>query len=183
MNNNNFFRITGWCAFAAALAMLGAVISFMLAPILGGILEYLFLLLLIVVFYGLYVTHRSESKGLSLTGLLLLLIAIVVDGISMSNYGNPTLSNLWYLAFSLPFLIFGFLGLRSPRLPRGLTVLALLTGGIYLVSGVGGFLAGPAFADNVSSVAILSVLAWLVWLWRVFLSAKFASTLPVATPA
>ena len=181
MSNTKLFRIAGWCALVAALSMLAAVVFFMIAPTVGGILEILFLLLLIVIFYALYVAHRSESKGLSLAGLILLIAAILVDVVSMQNYGNITLGNLWYLLFSLPFLIFGFLAFRSSRMPRGLAVLALLAGVTYFIAAVGGFLGSQAIAENVSSISILFVLAWLVWLWRVFLSKKMAAASP--TPA
>jgi hypothetical protein len=175
MTNNNLFRIAGWCALAGAVSMVLAVVSFMIVPVLGGILEILFLLLLIVVFYALYVAHSSESGVLSLVGLILLIAAIVVDVVSMQNYGSTFLSNLWYLLFSFPFLIFGFLAWRSNRMPRGLAVVALLAGVTYFISGVGGFLGSQALAENVSSLSILFVLVWLVWLWRVFLSKKFAA--------
>jgi hypothetical protein len=179
MTNNNLFRTAGWSALAGAIIMVVAMVSFMLAPMLGGILEFLFLLLLIYIFCALYVVHRSESKGLSLAGLVLLVAAVVADVISMQNYGNTFLSNLWYLLFSFPFLIFGFLAWRSDRMPRGLAVLALLAGATYFISAVGGLLGSQAIAEGVSTLSILFVLVWLVWLWQVFLSKKFAVALVV----
>jgi hypothetical protein len=176
MTENKLFRLTGWCALFGVLFMLAAMVSFPLgAGTLGGILEILFLLLLIIVFYGLYVAHRSESAGLALAGLLLLILAIGVDIVSMQNYGNALLGNLWYTLLSLPFLIYGFLAYRSARMPRGLAVVALLAGIFFFISGVGGFLVNPDFADNVSLISFLLMLVWLVWLWRVFLSKKFAA--------
>ena len=184
MYNNKFFRIAGWCALAGALSMVAAMVFFMLsggspvAGMVGGILEYISLLLLIFVFYALYIALRSESKGLSLAGLILLIIAIGVDIIANLNYGNITLSNLWYLVLSLPYLIFGFLAFRSTTMSRGFAVVGLLTGVTYFISGVGGLLGNQNLADNVSSLSAILMLVWQVWLWRVFLSRKFVTAIP-----
>jgi hypothetical protein len=176
MTNNKLFRTAGWCALASALLMLAAFISFPLgAGMIGGVLEILGLLVLIFVFYALYVAHRSEAKGLSLAGFILVVAAIVVDVYSMINNGPPFLYNLWYLLLSLPFLIFGFLAYKSTRMPRGLAVLALVAGIFFFIAGVCGFIVGTDFADNVSLIAILAMFVWQFWLWRVFLSKKFAS--------
>ncbi len=119
MSANKLFRTAGWCALAGAIAMIAAMVFFMIAPMVGGILEYISLLLLVFVFCALYVAHRAESKWLSLAGLILLIAAIGTDVFSMANYGNSTLGNLWYLLFSFPFLIYGFLTFRNARMPRG----------------------------------------------------------------
>lgn len=183
MSGYKLFRTAGWCALASAVLMVAAMVSFFIAGLVGGILEVISLMLLIFVFNALYVAHHTESKGLSLAGLILLIAAIGVDIVSMANYGNTTLSNLWYLLLSLPFLIFGFLAFRSPRIPSGLAVVACLTGVTYLISGVGGLLGSQAIADNVSLLSILFMLVWLVWLWRVFLSEKMATSIPEAVAA
>jgi uncharacterized membrane protein YwaF len=163
--------------------MVAAMVSFFIAGLVGGILEIISLLLLIFVFYALYIAHRTESKGLSLAGLILLIAAIGVDIVSMANYGNITLSNLWYLLLSLPFLIFGFLAFRSQRMPRGLAVVALLAGVTFFIAGVVGLLGSPDMADNISLLSILLMLVWLVWLWRVFLSEKMTTSIPEAVTA
>ncbi len=184
MSNNKFFRIAGWCALAGALTMVGAVISFMLsggnpaAGMLGGILEYISLLLLIFVFFALYTDLRSESNVLSLVGLILFVVAIVVDVVANLSSGNTTLSNLWYLVLSLPFLIYGYLCLRSQRISRGFAIIGLLTGITYLVAGVGGFLGKQNIADGISSISALLMLVWELWLWRVFWSKKIVNASP-----
>jgi uncharacterized membrane protein YwaF len=182
MSANKLFRTAGWCALAGAIAMIAAMVFFMIAPLVGGILEYISLLLLVFVFCALYVAHRAESKWLSLAGLILLIAAIGADVFSMANYGNSTLGNLWYLLFSFPFLIYGFLSFRNARMPRGLAVVALLAGLILFVSGVIGLLGNPDLSDNVSTFAFLLILVWEVWLWRVFLSKKF-TTISIETAA
>lgn len=175
MSNNKLYRIAGWCALGCIVFMIAAMIFFIIAPAAGGALEILFLLMLAFVFYALFVTHRSESSTLSLAGLVLLGLAIVVDILSMLNYGNAFLSNMWYTLISLPFLIFGYLAFRSSKMPRGLAVVALIAGGFFLISGVGGFLGGQSFADTVSLISILAMAVWLIWLWRVFWSKKLVT--------
>jgi hypothetical protein len=175
MSNAKLFHTAGWGALASAVLMLAAIVSFMIVPMLGGVLETLALLLLIFVFYALHVAYSAKAKGLSLAGLALGIAAVVVDLFSMANYGNAFLSNLWYVLFSLPFLIFGYLAYRDSRMPRGLAIAALLAGVFFLVSGVGGFFMGTDFADNLSLIAILAMLVWLFWLWRVFWSKKFSA--------
>jgi hypothetical protein len=176
MANNQMFRLAGWCALAAAIIMAVAIVSFPLGIIMVGVIgEYLGLLLSIVVFYALYVAYRSQSAGLSLAGLVLLVLALVLDAAGNINHGNNlgnTLGDLWYLAFSLPFLIFGSLILRSTKMPRALAIGTLLMGALLLIGGVGGLLGNQAFADNVTSIPFLLVIVWLVWLWRVFWSGR-----------
>lgn len=188
MNNNKLFRIAGWCALAGAICIPLALVSFILsgtAPIagmIGMIFEILSLLLLVFVFYALSVAHRSESKWLGFAGMILLVIAIAVDVVSL-QLNSTFLYGLWYFLYSLPFLIFGYLGLRSARMPHGLVVLVLLTGVVNFIAGDVGMLGNPGLADTIQQFSIPLYLAWAVWLWRVFVSAKFAAALPMATPS
>jgi hypothetical protein len=145
MTNSKLFRFAGWSALFSAIFMLVAMVSFPLgAGLRGGIFEIIALLLTIVVFWALHVIYRSQSSGLSLAGLVLMVIALVVDVISMSFYSNTVLGNLWYLLFSLPFLIVGFLANRDGRLHRVLTIGTLLIGIFLFVGGVAGFLGSQA---------------------------------------
>ena len=188
MSNNKLFRTAGWCALVGALSMILAVVSFIFsgaapfAGMVGMIFEIIGLLLLIFVFYALSVAHRSESKWLGLAGMLLMIAAIVVDVVDQQN-SSTFLSGLWYLLFSLPFLIFGFLAFRSARMPRGLAVLALLAGVIGFVAGVAGWLVSLDMADNLNTLSIPFMLAWEVWLWRVLISNKFAAASPAPVAA
>jgi hypothetical protein len=184
MTGNKLFKTAGWCALAGGLLMLAAFISFPLgAGMFGGILEILGLLVLIFVFYALYVIHRVQSAGLSLAGLILGIAAIVVDVYSMINNGPVFLYNLWYTLLAAPFLIFGYLAYQNARMPRGLAVVALVAGVLFLVSGIGGFVAGTDFADNVSLIPFLLMFVWIFWLWRVFWSKSFADASPTPTVA
>ena len=177
MSNNNLFRIAGWCAYVTALVML----AFHVFP--GGapasvalILSIVTFLGLTVIFYALFVTHRPEAAMLSLAGLILWLIVFVLNLISLgTNSGNTFLSNLGSVLWPLPFLIFGYLAYRSARMPRGLAVLALLTGVVALVLGVAGFMDSAAIVDGGNLILDILMLAWVVWLGIVFLSKKFAA--------
>jgi hypothetical protein len=148
--------------------MVVAIVLFIAAPPFGAVVEILFLVMLAIIFYGLYVAHRSEWAGLSLAGLVLGILALVTNLVSMANYGNTVLSNLWYLMLSLPLAVFGFLGYRSGRMPRVLSVLILLAGILFLVTGVGGFAVGAEFSDNISLIPFVMLVVSLVWLSRVF---------------
>lgn len=182
MPDYRLFRIAGWCALASAVLLVAAAVSFPLgAGAVGGALEVVFLLTLAFVFYALYVAHRSESRWLSLAGLILVLPAIGMNVASMTNYGNTVLSGLWYLLLSLPFLIFGILAFRSAKMPRGLAVVALLIGATSFISGAAGLLGSQDLSDNVSLIPMVLMLVWLGWLCRVFLSGRLTSEgLPIA---
>jgi hypothetical protein len=180
MNNNKLYRTAGWCALASVVCLPLALVSFMLsgtAPsvgMLGMVFEVLSLLLVVYVFYALSIAHRPESSWLGIAATIIMVVAIAVDLISQ-QFKTNFLFGLWYLLFSLPYLIFGYLGLRSARMPRILAVLALLGGGISFVGGVIYFLGNPGLADNIQSLSIPFNLVWAIWLWRVFWSKKFAA--------
>jgi len=185
MENNRLFRTAGWCAFASALFMVLAMLSFIFAGaapsagMVGMSFEVISLLLLVFVFYALAVAHQPESKWLGFTGVILLVVALIVDIVSQ-QVNNTMLFGLWYLLFSLPFLIFGYLGFRSAWMPRVLAILALLAGLTYFIAGVVGLLGNSNLADSISTLSILFVLVWSVWLWRVLISKKFAG--PASEP-
>jgi hypothetical protein len=186
MVNDRLFRTAGWCALSSAIFLILALVSFMAAGaapsagMVGMIFEILSLVLVVYVFYALSVAHRPESKWLGLAGTIIMVVAIVVDLVSQ-QFNNNLLFGLWYLLFSLPFLIFGYLGLRSARIPHALAVLALLGGGITFIAGFIDFLGNPGLADSIQSISILFTLAWEVWLWRLLVSKKFTAASPATT--
>lgn len=175
MEKNKFFRTAGWCGLASAIFFILAFVSFPLGlGMVGGVFEILSFLAALVVFYGLYRAHRQQSGFLSLTGFVLAVAAILTAiGVLVTNL--PALGNVWYLLLACPFLIFGYLAFGSPNMPRGLAVVELLAGVLFLVAGVAGFAVGPDLADSLSLFAELLMLVWLFWTWRVFWSAKFSA--------
>jgi hypothetical protein len=176
VSNNNLFRIAGWCAILAALIMVSFLVLSSIAPTsaVGVILAIIGVLLMTLVFYALYVAHRSESAGLSLAGLVLWILAGVVDIASLANPANTWLYAVDSLLFSLPFLIFGFLAYRSASMPRGLGLIGLLTGVVWLITGAASFIGSTTMGMVASLGGFVLMLVWLVWLWRVFSSGKLA---------
>lgn len=63
-------------------------------------------------------------------------------------------------------------------MPRGLAVVALLSGISLLVATVAGLMGNEAVFNVVNLVADIFMLVWLVWLGIVFLSRKFAAAIP-----
>jgi hypothetical protein len=174
MSNNNLFRIAGWCALLTVLLTVVSLGIFTASPTssLAVILTMVGVVVLTPVFYALYVVHRSESAGLSLAGLVLWIAAAVLQIISLANPTNSALYAVAGMAFALPILIFGFLAYRSTRIPRGLAVVVLLTGVVWLIAGAISFNGQTTLAVVTNLVATVVWLVWLVWLWRVLTSQK-----------
>jgi hypothetical protein len=126
------------------------------------------LLVVTVVFYALYAFHRAESAGLSLAGLVLWIAAAAVNFASLFDMTNNVLYGVASLLFALPLLIFGYLAYRSSRMPRGLAVMALLSGVVWAVTGALSFGGGSSIGLALTLVATIFWVVWLVWLWRVF---------------
>jgi hypothetical protein len=177
MNNYQFFRVSGWCALVTALLMVGIhLVPSGTSSILGMVIAIGTLLGLTIVFYSLYVAHRAQSVGLSLVGLIFWVLAFGLNIISMVTNISTFLGYLGSLFFLLPFLIFGFLAYRSDRMPRGLAVVAFLSGVSLLFATIAGLIGNEAVVNILNLVADIFMLVWLVWLSIVFLSKKFAAT-------
>lgn len=176
MSNNKLLRIAGWCAIGGAVFIVAAFIFSLIAPSIGLIFEILFILMLLVVFYALFVSHRSESKNLSLVGLVLAVVAVLVDLLSLVIPENASFINFWYIFIALAFLVFGYLAYRSSKMPRGLAVVAIIAGVFFLIGGLAGFTGSTTFAGTISLIATLIMAVWLFWLWRVFWSKKLVTT-------
>lgn len=177
MSNNSLYRTAGWCALLTALLTVVVFVIFTVAPTssLTLILGVVSLLVMTLVFYALYVAHRSESAGLSLAGLILWIVAGVANIASLANPTNNALYAVSTMAFAVPILIFGFLAYRSPKMPRGLAVVALLTGVVWGLAGAVSFNGPTDIAMAANLAATVFWLVWLVWLWRVFSSGKLAA--------
>jgi hypothetical protein len=177
MSNSNLFRIAGWCAILAALIMGSFFVVLSIAPTsgIGEILATIGVLVLTPVFYALYVAHRSESAALSLAGLILWFPAGALDIASLLNPANTLLYAVDSLLFSLPFLIFGFLAYRSAKMPRGLALMALLSGVCWAIVGAVSFNGSTTIGMVAGLGGFVFMLAWFVWLWRVFSFGKLAA--------
>jgi hypothetical protein len=175
MPNDRLFRTAGWCALVTALLLLLIPVIQSGPPAIGMILNIAILLGITFVFYALYVAHRAESGGLSLVGLILWLLSLVLTLLGFLTTLSNSLSSLGSLLWALPFLIFGYLAWRSDRMPRLFAVLVLLIGVLYLLLGLAGFMGSAGFINVGNLVGDILMLVWLVWLWRLFLSTKFAA--------
>ena len=175
MKNNQLYRIAGWCALVTALLMLLIPVVRSVPPAIGMTLNIVILLGITFVFYGLSAAHRAESAGLSLAGLILWLLSLMLTLVGFLTAISNSLSSLGSLLWALPFLIFGYLAWRSARMPRLLAVLALMTGVVYLLLAVAGFMGSAGFVNSGNLVGDILMLIWLAWLGVVFLSKKFAA--------
>ena len=178
MSNNKLFRFAGRCALATVLLTLVVWGFYITAPTssLILILGVLTMFVLTPVFYALYVFHRSESAGLSLVGLVLWVVAAVLQIVSLLAITNNFLYAIASLVFALPLLVFGFLAYRSTRMPRGLALVTLLTGIVWLILGAVSFNGTTTLAMVGGVASTLFMVVWLVWLWRLFTSGKLVTS-------
>ena len=185
MPNKNLFRIAGWSALLIILINVLDMLIFPSGKATGAelVIEIVLMLVFTLVFYALYVAHRAESAGLSLAGLILWFPAFGVNLAAMFNFNNTFLGTLGTLLMSLPFLIFGFLAYRSSRMPRGLAVVTLLAGVLYLITGVSELMRIASVAEFGGLVSAILMLVWAVWLCVVFVSKKFTAATPVPAAA
>lgn len=151
-------------------------VMFSVAPtsVLNVVVSTAALLVVSVVFYALYVFHHPESAGLSLAGLVLWIAAGVANFASLFDMKNNTLYAAASLLFALPLLLFGYLAYRSAKMPRGLAVMALLSGVAWAVTGLVSF-GSPSIGLVLTLVSTVFWVVWLVWLWRVLSSGKLAT--------
>jgi hypothetical protein len=176
MKNNQLFQIAGWCALAAALLMLAIhVLPSGTSNMIGLIITIGTMLGLTVVFYALYYFHRVESAQLSLTGLVLWILAFVLNLFSLIGVLNTFLGYLASFFWLLPFLIFGYLAYQTAKIPRGLAVVALLCGISLLIATAAGIMGSDGVVNAVSLIADIFMLVWAVWLGFVFMSKKFTA--------
>ncbi len=188
MSAKSLFRVGGWCALLSILLVVPGIVASEVAPN-SGIFETVCIvdeLLMVSVFYALFVLHRSESAGLSLAGLVLWIPGFIVGVASRLNPGSAYLDAANSLASALPFLIFGYLAYRSPKMPRGLAWMALLSGAFRWVAASAEF-AGSGAMDALAGLGVLVFgSVWCVWLWRLLTSGNLdldAASSPGSDPA
>jgi hypothetical protein len=182
MANNIFYRYAGWYAILVALLLLVIhVVPLGSASLVGLILTIAILLGLTFVFYALYVAHHPVSPGLSLAGLVLWYLVLALNLASLSGSLGVVLGQVEALLRPFPVLIFGFLALRSDRMPRSLTVVAFLGGISLFITAFAGMLATRAAADAANLLADVFLLIWLIKLGFVFVSVEFSVASPRAS--
>ncbi|NOH02655.1 MAG: hypothetical protein HND47_12205 [Chloroflexi bacterium] len=170
MSSNNLFRYGGIPAIASAVLYvlaLGTGFATGGAPsAVGMALTVVSILSFLVVVYALYVAHRSEGPGMSLIAML-----AAGGGTLGGLFLDPTkitpLFGVVALVYGIGVTLFGWLAHRSPKMPRGMGIVVIVTGVLSLI------LAAVAFAGG--SVEIFGLLnlvltvpyvVWLIWLGR-----------------
>lgn len=182
MNTQSLFRYAG-------IAGIVSIVAFLLIIVLSGgmgsansalvmSLYTVNLLTSLVTLFALYVVHRSESPALGMTAFAASTASSLLSfGADYTDPASPLMLVVTIL-YALAALLFGWLGVRSGRLPRGIGVTALIVGSAAALSVV------AALAGAIDLAGILLMVANLVWVaWFVWLSYYFLTVKPLANTA
>jgi hypothetical protein len=170
MPDKKVIQIARWCALLAVLLMISFFVIFSVAPTspIGVLLAIAGVFVLTPVFYALYLLHRSESAMLSLAGFLFWFPAGILDILSLLNHENKLLYIIDSFIFPIPILIFGWLAMKSTKMSTGIAMTALMSGMLYLVSGI----TTAVHMDNIAMASglggLVLMLVWFVWLFFIF---------------
>lgn len=184
MNTQSTLRFGGIAAIISALLYVGSMVLWMGAgdagtpPPLAAAIYATSSILFLVTLYALYLLHRSESAALSLAALLLLGASMVASlFIDPTDLGNPAVIVLT-ICYGAGALLLGWLAIRSPRLPNGVGILALLMGVLSLAMLVP-MASGAADMVGIANlvVGILYVI-WLLWLGWIFVKGSAGQMQP-----
>ncbi len=174
MSNNSLFRYSGFAAIASAvlyILVLATAIAAGGAPsAVGFILTIVSTLLYLLAMFALYITHRSEAPGISLIAVLAS-AAGSVGGLFLDPTKITALFGLLALVFGIGLLLFGWLAYRSPKMPRGMGVVVIVTGVLSLILAVVAFAGGSAEIFGLLNLVLtVPYVVWLIWLGRYWLT-------------
>lgn len=182
MNMQSLFRYAG----IAGIASIATFLLILVLPAVGGgvnsalvmSLYVVNLLTSIVTLFALYVVHRNESPAISMTAFAATTSSSLLSfGADFTNPASPLMLVVTIL-YALAALLYGWLGVRSVRLPRGIGILALVVGSVAALS------AAAALAGAIELAGVSLMAANLVWIvWFVWLSYYFLSSKPLANAA
>lgn len=179
MNTQSLFRYAG---IAGLISIVAFFLAFALPAMLGEansalvmVVYAVNLLTSLVPLFALYVIHRSEAPGVSLAAFVAAATSSLLSfGVDPSNLASPLMLTVTVL-YAVGALLYGWLGMRSARLPRGIGVTALIVGCLAALAAV----AAPAGAVEPAGMLLMAAnLAWVVWF--VWLSYYFLTTKPLA---
>jgi hypothetical protein len=182
MNPQSLFRYAG-------IAGLISVVTFFLALALPAMLGSANSALVMVVYaanlltslvalFALSVVHRAEAPGLSLAAFVAAAASSLLSfGADPSNVASPLMLTVTVL-YALAGLLYGWLGVRSTRLPRGIGVTALIVGGLAALAAAMALAGAGEPAGLLLMVANLAWVAWFVWLSYYFLTTKPLAAAP-----
>lgn len=174
MNTQSTLRFGGIAAIISALLYVGSMVLWMgggdtgAPPPLAAATYAASSIVFLVALWSLYVLHRGESSALSLAALLLLGISMVASlFVDPTDLGNPLVFGLT-VCYGLGALALGWLAYRSPRLPRGVGILAGLMGVLSLAMLVP-MATGAADLVGIANLVVgLLYVVWLLWLGWIF---------------
>jgi len=176
MNMQSLFRYAG-------IAGVISIVTFLLILVLpamagntsSGLIMSLYavnLLTSLVSLFVLFLIHRSESPMLSMVAFAATTASSLLSfGADFTNPASPLMLTVTIL-YALAALLYGWLGMRSARLPRGIGVTALVVGGIAALSAAAALAGAIELAGMLLMVANLAWVAWFVWLSYYFLTSK-----------
>ncbi|MEK6753710.1 MAG: hypothetical protein AABZ00_15750 [Chloroflexota bacterium] len=174
MSSNNLFRYGGIAAIVSAvLYVLSIGMGFAgITGILGTVVYAISSLLLLVTLVALYVDLRAESAMLALLALILL-GALTIWSLFLDPTNITPIFGPFTVVYGIGFVIFGWLQRSSSRYPKGLGVLAIVTGVVAVIAGIA--LMAGASADVfglLNLILTVPFIIWSVWLGMHFLKGK-----------
>lgn len=181
MNGQSLFRYGGIAAIVSALLYIVSMVVWMgageaAAPPLAAAMYAVSSVIFLVTLYALYALHRDEAPGLSLAALLLLGISMVASlFIDPTDLGNPLVYALT-CGYGLGVLLLGWLAYRSPRLPTGVGILALVMGVLSLAMLVPMVMGAGEVVGIVNLVVGIIYIVWLMWLGWIFVKGSASQT-------
>ncbi len=184
MNTQSTLRLGGIAAIISALLYIGSMVLWMGAgdagapPPLAAATYAASTIVFLVTLWSLYVLHRGESGALSLAALLLLGISMVASlFVDPTDLGNPVVFGLT-ICYGFGALLLGWLAFRSPRLPRGVGILALLMGALSLAM-LAPMATGSADLVGIANLVVgILFVVWLLWLGWIFVKGSAGQMQP-----
>lgn len=174
MNNQSILRYGAVAAVVSAALYIVSIALWMSAGVAGtpppaaGTAYAVSSIVFLATLFALYTVHRGEAPGLSLVAVLLLAVSMVASlFIDPTNLSNPLVLILT-ACYGVGALLLGWLAYRSPRLPNGTGILALLMGILTLIM-IPFIVAGSADLVGIFNLIVgLLYVVWLLWLAWVF---------------
>ncbi|NJN81701.1 MAG: hypothetical protein HC802_05025 [Caldilineaceae bacterium] len=184
MNSQSIMRYCGGAAIVSALLYVVSVVAWMggdptgAPPPLAATAYAVGSLLFLAVLYALFLIHRGESFALSVGAVLLLGVSVVASlFLDPSDLSNPLIPIL-NACYGVGALLLGWLALRSPRLPNGVGILAMLMGALSLAMLPFMFAGATETVEAVNLVIGLLYVVWLCWLGWIFIKSVSTSAQP-----
>ena len=161
MTTNSVGRVGAWLAILSWPVLIG---GFILGnDLVIGLAQFM----TVPFFYALLLAHRTRSGSLAMAGGYAAMAGTALQGVASGNV-EGTVWLLGSVLFGLGVLVFGYLGLSSPVVPKVLAVVGLACGVAQIVSSF-----APLPEESfVGPLVVLTGLIWTVWLSVLFLRGR-----------